>query len=170
MLVAYTYACAEPLCSIDLPSTKSVKDHTVPLTLPSPGTSVAGMYADSIDRQMACVMAMCTPTKTAPSIIPAQARSIRDFAQYMHTAYCSISHVSQNIAFLCAVAVDAFYTCDISAVLVNHQFCQLEHSILTCCRLCLVHHRPVVPQQSCSCCNAITGAFTDCRLPTAAAA
>lgn len=41
-----------------VPNTKSVKDQTVPLTLPNPGTSVAGMYADSMDRQMAWVMAM----------------------------------------------------------------------------------------------------------------
>ena len=43
---------------LTIPSTKSVKDQTVPLTLPKPGTSVAGMYADSMDRQMAWVMAM----------------------------------------------------------------------------------------------------------------
>lgn len=50
---------------------RSVMDHTVPLIFPKPGMGWEGMYEASIPKHTPCVMAMCTPTHSAPRIIPA---------------------------------------------------------------------------------------------------
>ena len=52
------------------PSSMSVKDQAVPLILPRPGMVVEGMYADSMPIVTPCVMAMWTPIRSAPSIMP----------------------------------------------------------------------------------------------------
>lgn len=50
---------------------KSVRDQAVPLILPIPATWVVGMYDDIIARVTPCVVAMCIPTKSAPTNMPA---------------------------------------------------------------------------------------------------